>query len=1087
MRYLAVSRRYILDFRLPQDAQLIGRSHYEIFPDIPQRWRDVHARVLAGEELSQEEDQFTRQDGRTHWVGWSMAPWRRADGNIGGALLFSELRTEQVEARRALIDSEARFRATFENAAVGVAMVDPDGSILRANNSFARMLGYSVEELKTKTFQELTHPDDLATNLSVLNKALVGEADSYSIEKRYVRKDGGIVWASLTVGCVRKTDGVVDYFVSVIQDITDRRRAEARLAERNAQLDLAGKIARIGSFIYDDGTKRLQLSPGCAAIYGLPEGTLEISREDWRARVHPDDLTPLDAVARRAFTNGEREFVLEFRIFRHGQVRWIESRVLISYNEAGKPLRRIGAEIDVTERKQAEQALAERNIQLALAAKAGLVGSYAYDVDTGIKQISAGYAAIHGYPEGTTEIARSECIAGVYPDDIGRVEQSRSEAFRERRREFKVEYRIIRPGGEVRWVETRCFISYKGEGRPHRVVGVSIDITERKKAELALADRDALIGLAEKVTRVGNFTVDLNTGRVQLSAGCVAIHGFPEGTAEVRRDDWRAGVHPDDLARLSQLFSQAFTERWPEYKADYRIVRSGGEVRWIEARAVVSCDRNGLPERFIGVNIDVTERKTAEDALQRREAELAEAQRLAHIGNWSWDAATNRLVGSDELYRIYGWDPTRPIPNIREQLGRNYSSKDWERLRAVMRDTMQTGAGYVLDLQAFRNGTPMLVTTRGEAVRNGRGQIVGLRGTVQDITERKMAELALAERNIQLALAGKAARVGNFAYDHDTERMQISAGYAAIHGFPDGTTEIARSEWQLGVHPEDRVRWEALRSRAHRERWDEYSGEYRIVRSGSENRWIEARVFVSYDGDGRPRRAVGVDIDVTARKRAEEQQGTLNAELDHRVKNVLATVSAIAAHTKAASSSMDDFVVALDGRIRSMATTHELLSARRWHGVSLTELVRRELAPYATRNNTEIGGPEVTLSAEAGQVVSMVLHELTTNAAKHGALSGNDGQVSVHWHRASNGNADAPIAIEWQETGGPAVQAPDTCGYGMEVIRDVVPYELGGRVDLTFPADGLFCRLEIPAEWLSNGTRSCGTVNGAGRPLHGVP
>jgi PAS domain S-box-containing protein len=304
MRYLAVSRRFVVDYRLPQGAQLIGRSHYEVFPDIPQRWRDIHARVLTGEELSQEEDQFTHQ-GRTDWVRWSMVPWRRADGNIGGALLFSELRTEQVEARRALSDSEARFRATFENAAVGVALVGTDGSILRANCSFARMLGYSVEELQTRTFQDLTHPDDLAPNLSVLNKTLVGEAESYRMEKRYVRKDGGVVWASLTVGCVRKTDGGVDYFVSVVQDITDRKCAEARLAERNAQLDLAGKIARIGSFMYDHATKKLQLSPGCAAIYGLPEGTLEISREDWRARVHPDDLPSLDAVAHASRRTGE--------------------------------------------------------------------------------------------------------------------------------------------------------------------------------------------------------------------------------------------------------------------------------------------------------------------------------------------------------------------------------------------------------------------------------------------------------------------------------------------------------------------------------------------------------------------------------------------------------------------------------------------------------------------------------------------------------------------------------------------------------------------------------------------------------------
>lgn len=237
MRYLAVSRRFAIDLRLGPDAQLIGKSHYEVFPEVPQRWRDIHARVLAGEELSDEEDQFTRQDGRTEWTGWSMAPWRRGDGRIGGAVLFVEVRTEQVEARRALAVSEARFRATFENAAVGVALVSTDGLILRANNSFARMLGYSVEELATRTFQDFTHPDDLATNLSVLNKTLVGEADSYSIEKRYVRKDGGIVWASLTVGCVRTTVGGVDYFVSVVQDITDRKRVEEHQRTLLAELD----------------------------------------------------------------------------------------------------------------------------------------------------------------------------------------------------------------------------------------------------------------------------------------------------------------------------------------------------------------------------------------------------------------------------------------------------------------------------------------------------------------------------------------------------------------------------------------------------------------------------------------------------------------------------------------------------------------------------------------------------------------------------------------------------------------------------------------------------------------------------------
>jgi PAS domain S-box-containing protein len=308
----------------------------------------------------------------------------------------------------------------------------------------------------------------------LLNKTLGGEAESYSMEKRYVRKDGGIVWANLTVGCVRKADGGVDYFVSVVQDITDRKRAEAGLAERNAQLDLAGKIARIGSFMYDHDTKKLQLSPGYAAIYGLPEGTFEISRDDWRSRVHLDDLLPLDAVARRAITKGESEFVLEFRILRRGQVRWIESRVLISYDEAGKPVRRTGAEIDVTERKEAEQALGERNMQLALAAKAGLVGTFAYDADREMMQISEGYGAIHGLAEGTTEIARSECLDGVHRDDIGRVEQCRGEAFRERRREYNVEYRITRTGGELRWVS----VHWHGAPNGNADGGIALDWQE---------------------------------------------------------------------------------------------------------------------------------------------------------------------------------------------------------------------------------------------------------------------------------------------------------------------------------------------------------------------------------------------------------------------------------------------------------------------------------------------------------------------------------------------------------------------------------------------------------------------------------
>jgi len=125
------------------------------------------------------------------------------------------------------------------------------------------------------------------------------------------------------------------------------------------------------------------------------------------------------------------------------------------------------------------------------------------------------------------------------------------------------------------------------------------------------------------------------------------------------------------------------------------------------------------------------------------------------------------------------------------------------------------------------------------------------------------------------------------------------------------------------------------------------------------------------------------------------------------------------------------------------------------------------LAPY-TRGNTKASGPSVTLKAEATQAVATVLHELTTNAAKYGALSNRSGQVSVRWRQLQNGFCDR-LVIEWQETGGPAVLIPSRSGYGTSIIRELIPFELGGAVELSFAPEGTRCRLEIPGEWAGRG------------------
>ena len=235
MRYRAVSRRHLSDLAwlfstdVLHPDKVIGRTFREVSPKMPARWGDAHDRVLAGEELAKEEDFVPRQDGRVVWVRWAMKPWRDLDGRVGGALLFSELVTDQIEIRHALYESESRARATFENAAVGISHVTPDGRLLRFNKALSRILGWPADELITKRVQDITHPDDLPHELVQLQALNDGRADSYAIDKRDLRKEGTIVWIRRTVSCVRKNDGSIDYFVSVAEDISARKRAEEQV------------------------------------------------------------------------------------------------------------------------------------------------------------------------------------------------------------------------------------------------------------------------------------------------------------------------------------------------------------------------------------------------------------------------------------------------------------------------------------------------------------------------------------------------------------------------------------------------------------------------------------------------------------------------------------------------------------------------------------------------------------------------------------------------------------------------------------------------------------------------------------------
>jgi PAS domain S-box-containing protein len=199
----------------------------------------------------------------------------------------------------------------------------------------------------------------------------------------------------------------------------------------------------------------------------------------------------------------------------------------------------------------------------------------------------------------------------------------------------------------------------------------------------------------------------------------------------------------------------------------------------------------------------------------------------------------------------------------------------------------------------------------------------------------------------------------------------------------------------------------------------------------------------------------------TERKQIEQHQELLVTELDHRVKNVLAQVAVVAASTRQGSRTIDEFLRSLNGRIQSMAAAHMLLSKSGWASVGLDALVHNQLAPYATDTNVTISGTDIMLTAAEVQAAARVLHELVTNAAKHGALSMPGGHVSLSWNRKPNGDG-ANLMLVWQEHGGPPVKSEVQSNYGTNLIRNLIPHELGGKVDLVLALEGVSCRIEIP-------------------------
>lgn len=276
--------------------------------------------------------------------------------------------------------------------------------------------------------------------------------------------------------------------------------------------------------------------------------------------------------------------------------------------------------------------------------------------------------------------------------------------------------------------------------------------------------------------------------------------------------------------------------------------------------------------------------------------------------------------------------------------------------------------------------------------------------------------------------------------------------------------------WLDALHPGDRLRV-SMAWRRSVEGVEPYDIEYRVRRTDGSFHWYNARGVPVRNGDGSVREWIGVCIDIEGRKVAEERQTLLMAELDHRVRNILASIAAMVSLTAQGATTKEEYAKRLHGRIAAMARTHGLLTKQRWKGASLQRLVRDELAAYGHNAEAmEIRGhpDDVVLRPPPALNLSLILHELATNAAKYGALSIPGGRVAVNWCRLDEGNGSW-LRIEWCEDNGPPVIKPTKVGFGCTLIRSALSSEAGAEVALDFDPEGVRCRIVLPLESISPG------------------
>lgn len=803
MRYLIVSQRWLKDYRLGEQ-DIIGRSHYEVFPEIPQCWKEVHQRCLAGAVETCEEDRFPRADGTVDWLRWEVRPWYDETGAIGGVMMFTEAITARKEAEFALKQSEQRYANLASVIPVGVYRSDTQGYINYVNRRWCELSGLSAQQAMGKDWENVVHPEDRDR----INTAWAETLHNQSIfctEYRYQRPDGSISWVYGQAVAERTVNDEIIGYIGTVTDITERKRIEQDLQEAKQRVVNILESMSDAFVAIDRDWQITYVNQMTAQINQMPPEEL-LGKNLWQGW-----FATIDTICEENFRQAMADLTpVHFEYFCEPRQKWYEVHAYPSTEGLGIYYRDITErQAALHDRKQAEIALQASEEQLRLTLEFTQIGNWAWDILENRVTWNSKIFQLLGLDPNTVEASHNAWRDSIHPDDLEQVEAAIHQALLSHT-DYEAEYRVIYPDGTIHWLIGKGRGIYDRTGQPVKMLGVIIDITDRKQAEAALQASEEQLRLTLEFAQIGSWDWQIQENRIIWNNNHFQLFGLDPKTTEANYEIWRDRVHPDDIERVEATIRDALLTRI-DYDIEYRVVYPNGSIHWRIAKGRAIYERSGQPVRMLGVIFDINERKKIEAALLASEKQLRSILENMPVMLDAVDAEGNIIVWNQECERVTGysaeeimhnpqaWEILYPDPSYRQKMiaqwqkmGHNYRNWEWN---------LVSKNGKIKTI-AWSNISEFF-SVPGWAVWG-----VGI-----DITERKKAELEIIqlnqtleqrvkERTAELAAANKELEAFSYSVSHD-----LRAPLRGIDGFSKVLLErYANQLDDRGKHYLDRIR-----------------------------------------------------------------------------------------------------------------------------------------------------------------------------------------------------------------------------------------------------------------------------------------